>query len=177
MFNEQLAYGREAEFAVHRWLMQERGWYIMPVYDMGIEDKSPRFFGAHNHLVLPDIFASRDGEVRWVEIKHKTYFSWYRIGGYWVTGIGQRHYEHYQQVQVTTGIPVWLMFLHDRTDSHEGKCPVGLFAQTLTHLVTCESHHGKSRGASMVYWQYENLKQLATLKQIEAYMEPSNDKQ
>src|SRR5690606_19184807 len=135
-FEEQLAVGRLAESAIVRWL-RSKGYAVITVYE--IEHKNglgPRFLGSSRAYVAPDVLVFKgDGKVLWCETKHKTVFSWYRIGQCWETGIDARHFEDYKRVGEETGLPVWLVFLHvsdtpDPRDIRYGcppRCPTGLF--------------------------------------------------
>jgi hypothetical protein len=117
-FETQLARARAIEEAVARWCMR-RGGMVLPVYDYsGLQDnKAPRLQGlpAKRSLVLPDLLVFRSGRRWWLEVKLKTETTATKIrGGRPETGIDLRHWRHYAAVQLETGIPVWVLFVHER---------------------------------------------------------------
>lgn len=172
-FQEQLAIGQVGESIIARWCMS-RGSSILPVYEKEIDTgKGPRFFTQVGRFAAPDMFVMPS--MTWVEAKHKTVFSWYRLGGYWCTGIDLNHYADYQRVQEESSRPVWLLFLHrsatpDAGDLAHGcpsECPAGLFGSTLDHLSQNESHRSNRHGRhGMVYWAHDTLTELATLDEV-----------
>lgn len=167
-FQTKLAFGQIAEAQIEAWLRHACSYHILPAYEGGRDNKGPRLFGPNGALITPDMLAIRGQDTKWIEAKHKTYWSWYRKGKYWVTGIDLRHYFQYQQVTRVTPFPVWLLFLHSRSDSPEGICPTGLFGGELSHLATVESHRFSNYGkGGMVYWQYEKLSRLASLEAVQ----------
>jgi hypothetical protein len=169
-FADKLTFGQLGESAISRWL-QSRGHSIFPAYEKQIgSGKGPQLFTSTGDLVLPDLLAFRDGNIRWFEAKHKTCFTWHRITGRWTTGIDIRHYTEYQQVATVTSLPVWLLFWHPRAipsddDIKHGcpaQCPTGLFGNDIAVLVGCESHRSTKWGRSgMVYWAEHSLRRLA----------------
>lgn len=178
MFSQQLAIGQLGESLIAQWL-RRLGWNVLPAYEKEIDNgKGPRLFTAHNtQLVSPDLFIMRRQSFMWVEAKHKTRFSWYGIGGYFVTGIDIRHFEDYCKVADTTELPVWLLFLHReaatwpddiRKRNAPPTCPVGLFGQDINVLRSKCSHRSDKHGPSgMVYWRpYNHLRFLATLESM-----------
>lgn len=174
-FQAKLAHGQLGESAIAKWCIS-RGNSVLPVYEKEIDTgKGPRFFTDQGQIVAPDMFLMPS--MRWVEAKHKTVCSWYRIGGYWCTGIDLHHYSDYQRVQEISRQPVWLLFLHrshtpDPKDVAFGcppRCPVGLYGEALSHLVRNESHDSRNWGRhGMVYWNIETLRRLSTLDDFEA---------
>lgn len=177
-FQKQLAFGRIAESQIARWLIS-RGNYLLPVYDIEYIDgipKGPRVFGNDN-MVAPDLLVLGKRKSLWVEAKHKSAFSWYRIGKCWETGIDLRHYQEYLKVQEISQWPIWLLFLHDGSSPRLGDlklgcpedCPTGLFGNSLNVLNANESHRSDRWGKSgMVYWSHGSLRQLATLEEVNA---------
>ena len=165
-FDDAIAFGKVGESLISKWL-QQRGHAVFPAYEIEkSEGKGPQLFAAYGDLVLPDILAFRNGKIIWFEAKHKTCFTWYRIGKCWETGIDQRHYDEYQEVAARTELPVWLLFWHpmstpSKNDQKRG-CPefspTGLFGNKIDKLVENESHRSSRHGTSgMVYWARNKL--------------------
>lgn len=173
-FDKQLAIGQLGESDIALWF-RSRGNCVMPVYEKEIDTgKGPRFFAPVEQLVAPDMFIMPP--MIWIEAKHKTHFTWYRIGSRWVTGVDLRHYRDYLKVAEVSGRPVWLMFLHRESrpwhkDLEGGcppECPVGLFGNDIKYLDANKSHESPKWGPSgMVYWAERSLKRLATLSEIQ----------
>lgn len=175
-FQRALAFGQIAETAISRWIMKERGGVILPIYDIEYETgKGPRIFSAGGSLVAPDLLVFSRGKLNWIEAKHKSVFTWYRIKRRWETGIDLRHYHDYLGVREQFGLPIWLLFLHrvavpsaiDRKyPDCPAACPVGLFGNDLDILKSCGRENSQwARG--MVYWGLDSLRHLATLTEVE----------
>jgi hypothetical protein len=176
-FERTLAFGQIGESVISRWL-QSRGHAVFPAYQVEKDTgKGPQLFTQHCDLVLPDLLAFREGKAVWFEAKHKTCFSWYRIGRRWVTGIDLRHYAEYLEVAKVTSLPVWLLFWHplpdpspdDQSYGSPIECPTGLFGNDLSVLVKRESHRSDRHGRSgMVYWADTSLRLLADVHEVPA---------
>lgn len=169
-FRTQLQVGKAGESAIAMWL-RKNGATVLPVYEKIIDEgKGPQLFTPNTQLIAPDMLIYHGNEVQWIEAKHKTAFSWYRIGGYWVTGIDLCHYQDYCTVDDQSPWPVWLLFLHrggQAKDSPEHS-PSGLFGNPLKILRKRESHRSPNWGRSgMVYWAIDSLRKLATLESVE----------
>jgi hypothetical protein len=172
-FGNTLARGKVGESQLARWMIA-RGQNVMPVYELELETgKGPRFFTQNGQLVAPDMFIMP--AMIWIEAKHKSVFSWYRISTRWVTGIDINHYDDYRKVEVKSSRPVWLLFLHTKSkpDAKDIKydcpatCPTGLFGERLSLLAENESHRHSNWGPSgMVYWAVPPLRQLATYEEV-----------
>lgn len=170
-FADQLQYGQAGESAIAKWL-RKNGATVLPVYEKIMDTgKGPQLFTPSRKLIAPDMLTYFDDEVIWIEAKHKTAFSWYRISGQWTTGIDLRHYEDYCTVDDESPWRVWLLFLHrgGQAKDSPANSPAGLFGNALSTLRKCENHRSPNWGRSgMVYWAKESLRHLATLEQVEA---------
>lgn len=182
IFEENLRQGQIGESIIAKWL-RRRGWHVLPAYEKEIDNgKGPRLFTANGsastaQLVAPDILGIRSGSFKWFEAKHKTRFSWYGKGGYFVTGIDKRHFDDYCKVADVTGLPVWVLFLH--TDSKTWpmdvekwkappQCPTGLFGAEITKMSEQKSHQSDNHGTSgMYYWRpFVHLYLLADVSEV-----------
>lgn len=179
-FDRQLAFGKVAEGKIARWLINRCGYTVMPVYEVEMNTgKGPQIFAPRRELIAPDIFAFRGTNIRWIEAKHKTVFTWHRITQRWVTGIDLRHYQDYLEVARLNQWEVHLLFLHQSPTPDErdlpycpGPCPTGLFSGELIYLAANENHRHANWGKSgMVYWAHEILKPLASLGEMNGYAE------
>ncbi|TXH15941.1 MAG: hypothetical protein E6R03_06390 [Hyphomicrobiaceae bacterium] len=186
-FVEQLRRGQTlGEGPIAAWLMS-RGNSVLPVYEKEIDTgKGPQLFTSKAGFAAPDLltFNKARGPI-FVEAKYKTVFTWYRSRNVWTTGIDLRHYDEYKRVAEETGLPVWLLFFHDRStpDNKDLRwnCPLdsptGLYGNCLSVLMHCESHRALPKdtqrlghvghGASgMVYWAEHSLVKLATKEDV-----------
>ncbi|MCG8351023.1 MAG: hypothetical protein MI924_24910 [Chloroflexales bacterium] len=174
-FARQLAFGQLVETQVAMWLRRARGWSILPVYEKEIDTgKGPRFFGPQTQIIAPDMLVMRGTDVRWIEAKRKTVFTWHRISQQWTTGIDLRHYQDYCRLAAATPWDIWLLFLHTSSQPNPRDlshcpplCPTGLFGETLTFLRSHENHrHGNWGPRGMVYWAHTSLRKIATLDEV-----------
>ena len=155
-FEQAFRQGRAGESAIARWLIG-RGCSILPVYEKIInEGKGPQLFTGAGELIAPDLVCITNKKCIFVEAKHKTAFSWHRNTGRFVTGIDLIHYESYQGVRTTTGLPVWLLFLQRGGQAVDSpSSPAGLFGGDLDILTRQENHRCKADKwgkGGMVYW-------------------------
>ena len=171
-FSASLQFGKIGEGRIATWL-RARGCSVLPVYEKEIhEGKGPTLFSVEGQLIAPDLLAFRTGhkqDVKWIEAKTKSAFTWHRNTGCWTTGIDVRHYGDYLKVAGLSPWPVWLLFLHlqgQAKDSPQGS-PVGLFGNELTYLSQHEHHRSDRWGCrGMVYWAHGSLRRLATLGDV-----------
>lgn len=121
--------------------LRQRHWYVTRLHAIRNADGigAPMLMGAACNLILPDlqvIDPRRLGQPFYVEVKTKARQGYYANGGYHTHGIDAPNWRQYRRVQLTTGLPVWLLVLEDvsgrlmglqvhRTDpDHEcGACP------------------------------------------------------
>jgi len=174
-FEGSLAFGKIGEDYIAQWIIS-RGGSVLPVYEIEKSTgKGPQLFTTNGGLVAPDMFVFNQNGLCWVEAKRKTVFSWYRAKGQWETGIDLRHYREYLKVRETTGLPVWLLFLH--TESEPGNCdkgrhgcpatcPVGLFGEEILTLDKKNPRIGTEHASGMVYWSRSDLRFLASLDEV-----------
>jgi len=156
-FSENLDVGKVAEGAISMWL-QSRGHCVLPIYEVAKGNyKGPQLYTGGEGLIAPDMLAMKGGKVLWIESKHKTGFTFWRIGQVFETGIDLRHYRDYIEIRRETMFPVWLLFLHKGgqvKDSPES--PPGLYGNDIDVLRANESHRDDRHGRSgMVYWTRE----------------------
>ena len=154
-------------------------WRIATIAAYNIEErtgKGPRYWTANGGHVSPDLLGFLgSGKVRWFEAKDKSVFTWYRNGNRWTTGIDAHHFEDYRRVGTHSGLPVWLLFLHE-SDKPSGddvrygcppRCPVGLFGNDLDYLSDHIDHRSDKYGRhGMVYWAHGDLRLLATIGEV-----------
>lgn len=172
-FDKSLREGLLGEGLITRWLTS-RGWNVLPAYEIELQSgKGPRLFSAKlGTLIAPDLLVFNESGFYWVEAKTKSAFTWHRITETFQTGIDRRHWLDYLAVRETTGVPVWLMFLH-RPGSHakdtpDGKdSPSGLYGQEVGILRETIDHEHANHGASgMVYWKESELLKVCEYEQV-----------
>lgn len=168
-FDENLKFGVEGEETVSQWI-RSRGRTVIPIYEKeGNDFKGPRVFTVSGDLVAPDLMVLDLSKFSFVEVKHKTVFSWHRISQRWVTGIDIRHWDDYCKIAQLHPVPFWILFLHRRSQTAEGdgSSPTGLFGNSIENLAQNYSHSSNRWGRyGMRYWALEHLKKIATLEEI-----------
>lgn len=169
-FETQLAKGRVGESAIAKYMIERRGCSVLPVYEFPCEEyKGPRLLLPEGDLVVPDLLVFRDDKATWIEAKRKSVFSWHRKTNRWVTGIDLHHYADYQRIQELHKWPVWLLFLHTESNTHEhnGISPTGLYGGSLHRLVREENHRHTNWGRhGMVYWAESILTKIAEIDEV-----------
>jgi hypothetical protein len=170
-FSDSLRYGQAGESVIAQWL-RGKGYTVMPVYEKIFDTgKGPQLYLPNDEkLIAPDMLAINGKDnIRWIEAKHKTAFSWHRISNSWVTGIDLRHYHDYLKVAVLSPWPVWLLFLHrgGQAKDSPANSPAGLFGNPISYLKDNESHRSDKWANGMVYWSRSKLQLLAALEEIE----------
>ena len=182
-FSGKLVYGLAGESKIAKWL-RKKGYGVIPAYEKIIDTgKGPQIFTAKRNLVAPDLLVWKSHKTTWIEAKRKNAFTYYRIGGRWVTGIDLNHYGDYCEVEKTTPWPVWLLFLQEGGQAkdhpqNEKNSPAGLFGNQLAYLREHESHQSQNHGRhGMVYWGIDDLNLIATLDEVNAAQENPNPKE
>jgi hypothetical protein len=176
-FRQLLEVGQIGESVIARWLRQ-RGNFVLPVYETMAEFKGPRLFTPTSYqqteLIAPDmlVFRPHQEQPLWIEAKHKDTFTWHRKSRNWQTGIDQKYWLDYLQIQASISWDIWLLFLHrGGQDKDTGEqSPSGLFGEKLTTLKS-KIHHTcppcEMGSGGMVFWNYQDLKQLATMSELQ----------
>ena len=137
-------------------VMYARGWQTLPVYELDHDDKPPRAFGKSGDLILPDILCMRNASIMWVEVKVKTRSSYYKKGGYRVTGICQRHCSHYEEIQVISGGEVVIAFVHEEEGEVISATLNNLLDAHLSHTCAPEKTGGMGKHG-MVFFRYDSI--------------------
>lgn len=110
-FNEMLAFGQEGEHIVAQALMSN-GIYVMPLYQFS-DSLAPAIFNTDEKLTCPDLICFEDGKCFFVEVKRKQ--TWVRYTGV-ETGLNLQLYEHYKTLADKTGLPCYVVFLHEKQE-------------------------------------------------------------
>lgn len=170
-FAEMYEYGRAGESLVVQWL-KSHGCNVFPACDTVIQTHTaPMFANSGKAIIAPDLLVFDAKEIRWVEVKTKTAFTWHRISRppRWTTGIDLRNYEHYQRIAKESPIPLWLFFVQSSgvaKDTPKGRVsPSGLYAKDLDLLMLNENHRHDESG--MVYWAEHTLTKLAEWDELD----------
>ena len=165
-FAKRYQFGRAGELEIQSRL-KKAGYNILATCQIVPESGhgGPRIVTpTKNDPVVADFFVWRGVVSRWIEVKHKSAFSWYRKTSCWVTGINLHQYRDYQEIERTSPWPLWLFFLHDgdyAIGSPFPDSPSGLFGNKLSYLTAHEHHRATQWGSSgMVYWAIEQLEPL-----------------
>ena len=177
-FQDSLAFGHVGESLVSSWLLRQ-GHTVIPIGSPNYtlhshQGGAPVAYKDDRAIVCPDLLCRTTDGIKWVEVKQKSRFAWYRRGQCWNTGIDDRLWTHYRDCQRVTGVPVWLLFLHRESTPSPGDqrylppgtlCPVGLFGIDLFRADECK-RSGRDGNRTMWYWRARDLKLLATLEEV-----------
>jgi len=176
-FHANLSSGKVAESKIAKWLMA-RGHYVIPVYEIeGGKHEGPRVYAKGRKLVAPDlmVFNKVGSQMMFIEAKHKSHFTWYRLNQTWQTGVDAHHFRDYLEVARQLNKKVWLLFFHDDCnpcpDDIANGCPTasptGLFGGDIIGLEKLKDHSSDRHGRhGMVYWRHESLIRLATVDDV-----------
>ncbi len=171
-FKEFLIIGKTGESKIAKWIISNGG-QVLPVYEISENQfKGPALYYEGGTLVAPDMLTFKKGELRWIEVKTKSSFSWHRNTERFVTGIDLHHYADYLKVKEITKTQLWLLFLQGQgvaKDTPEGKIsPTGLFGGEISDLKQNENHrHGNYGKSGMVYWSHDVLTKFCELNEID----------
>lgn len=163
-FKLTLSQGKTGETEIANWLMS-RGSHILPIYEIAENQfKGPSLYASNgSDVIAPDMLIFTNGEMRFIEAKHKNAFSWYRTKGIWTTGIDKKHFEEYKKLRELLNIQVWILFLHKGGAAKDSPpSPSGLYGNDIDILDKCIDHESSKHGPyGMVYWNKDSLKYLA----------------
>jgi hypothetical protein len=189
-FAQTLKIGIAGEHVVAAFL-QEQGYYVAPAYEvLGQTHKGPRTFGPDRAYVSPDLWCMmhREGSTygMYAEVKTKKHFTWRWTEGCFETGIDTYLYNEYLALAHQVKMPVYLLFLHWTNDARpydvaKWHAPATVDGGLYTVNILAPNkrpRHGKMPRTDkrnrtvdhqMVYWKREDLFQMATIPQLEAY--------
>jgi len=148
-FEDRLEYGKEAEDEIYNFLLR-KGWSLIPTQPFK-SDKGQRVYRLEDDYPAPDTIAFKNGNSRWIEVKHKTHASEYK--NVWTVGMEKRYFNDYLQIEKDSGIPVHIFFLVDVSDN---KTPFGMFEKGLKFLL--KSIH--SRSDDYLFWDVSKLSRI-----------------
>ena len=121
----------------------------------------PAFVGAdgRGQVITPDLVAARAGRTRWVEVKFKTAAVPYgKTPGTWRTGVDERNWRQYLEVQRITGAPGWLAIVQLRPAGKLAAEPE-LQLATLDHLARRATPH-IGAGDRKVWWDIDDFERF-----------------
>lgn len=99
--------------------LKQLGWLIVPAANYA-NDGAPMVEG-RNPIVMPDQIAMKNGRMASFDSKWKSKaVPRYTMGNRLFTGIDEHSYQHYRRFQSESGMPVVLVFLHDK--ENEVRC-------------------------------------------------------
>jgi hypothetical protein len=160
-FREQLRVSKGFEDMFRRWAWA-RGNYVLPTseYSGFHDDKAPRLEAppGSESLVLPDFLLARERRSMFVELKYKQKAVTWRKTGQRRTGFARRLFEHYQTVESVTGLPVYVLFMHEEEDEIRG--------QYLKQLEPIRQEHEVAGFSRMVFFDYVALPVVAKLSAV-----------
>lgn len=166
-FKQELARSRVYEVAFKKWLEAEREFSTLPVFDFNgyRHNTAPVLSGNGRQLVAPDILGFKGGGAcAFFEVKLKELAALHRKTNTRVTGLALRNWQDYMEISRLTGIPVWIVFIHQK----EREVRVGNIRTISEHHIHHEST--MDRGGT-VFFEYSRLSRIMGLEDLEAYKE------
>jgi len=161
-------FGTVTEQRVEGWL-KDRRLFVTRLCNIRNADGigAPMLMGAHCNLILPDfqvIDPRKLGQPFYVEVKAKTTRAWYAKGYCYTHGIDRPNWDHYRRINLTTGLPVWLLILEDLSGELLG---VQIHRTDPDHL--SEPNSAFPRGG--VFWRHSQLLLIAQLERRQGALE------
>jgi hypothetical protein len=150
-FKEQLAFGEEGEHEVASYLIS-RGVTILPLYQFE-NNTAPLLYHIRGKIISPDLICF-GRESFMVEVKTKN--QWVKFNGIVETGLNQKHFNHYSDIQVATGNIVYVFF------NHKTEKPTGFYFCKLNDYTRVWDGrvNGKLVYDEMVFYNINILKKL-----------------
>jgi len=182
-FKKSLAYGRVYEVAVAEWLARDKGGLVLPAYDFrggrggrrgDVEDVAgpPLFVGASRDMTIPDLLCFGWLEKQlWVEVKRKEKAVNYRILNELRTGLDLDKLYGYERVAKASGIPVYVVFVHDDMCDVRGKELSWLLASGVQDVLPSDGdRNGIDARKTVRMWRYHELDVVAQKSEIDVYV-------
>jgi hypothetical protein len=162
-FERNFITGRIAEEGVSMW-MKKRGCLVLPAYDYSGSEKSkaPKLeaYTGGRSLIIPDLLVTGRGDTKWVEVKFKSEATLTRSTGLIETGFSARLFDDYVLVRDSSGIDVWVFFVHVKEGEVRGADMSRLLSMSRRYM-------GKSMGDDgMVFFPYYDLDVIASFDEV-----------
>lgn len=164
-FEKQRERGKVYELAFATWLQLQRDYYVLPTYDYSglANNKPPKLISKVKGLVIPDLLAYKEGDGAWFEIKLKTEAVLHRKTQTIVTGLPYRHWLDYQQVHTVTGLPIWIVFIHENEQIVK-TCDIN--KAPISHIFEGDK---MDRGGT-IFFAFEKLITLISLPRLDKFV-------
>lgn len=150
-FRQKLKFGEEGEHEVAEILIN-RGVTVLPLYQFD-NNKAPVLFSLNKQIISPDLICFNEDSFM-VEVKTKN--QWVSYNGRVETGLNQKHFNHYKEIQETTNKEVFVFFNHKTED------PIGFYFCRLNDFTRIwdGTVDGKKVYDEMVFYNIDILKKI-----------------
>jgi len=152
-FNKQLQYGQDGEREIAARLISN-GFAVMPLYQFSASF-APTIYSNNGNYTCPDLMCFSASYQMFVDSKKKR--QWVTYSGGKETGINKNHYEAYKKLSDTTGIDMYLVFIHDENE------PMGIYITEIhnEHTRSWDGYYnGNYRCKPMVFFTSESLRRI-----------------
>lgn len=153
-FSQSLAMGQEGEHLIANYFLSS-SCIVLPLYQFSTSC-APAWFTASGKIVAPDLFVIKNKTLFFVEVKYKQ--RWINWEGIIQTGLDRRHYDEYKRIADVTGLPVYLIFIHEKEP------PFGIYYTTISAQIDREWNGIKPDGSYVtkpeVFFFSESLRRL-----------------
>ena len=156
-FDESLKWGQESEREVASKLLNN-GVVALPLYQF-TSSMAPILLAVEEmkqkNYICPDLICFNNSAVYFAEVKRKT--NWVNFTGKNETGIDMRSYEQYKALSDKTGVPFYIVFVHEGNNG-----PSGIFITNIKneHTRSWDGRDimGNYRGKPEIFFVSESLK-------------------
>jgi hypothetical protein len=172
-FADNLEKGRKGEQEFAR-LLREQGIFVSDRHNVcrDRDQHGPQIVCDVTGYTLPDLFVAYGGRSAWLEAKTYAKPDLFRKTGKHRHGIDLRLYYHYKEVEVLTGLPVWLGIWEERGPNGEIDTPL---VEQLSVLGYNDRENFAPAnwltGKEMVFWDRDQL-QVGVGAIVESLTEP-----
>lgn len=151
-----LDYSERHEQAFERYLLAS-GYSVVPAYSLGGKFAPMLNYPDGGTAPIPDLLTFMGpNRPAWFEVKVKSGAVMNRQHNVLVTGIDLRHWQAYQTVRERTGLPVNLIFMHEKENEVR-------WGEIGTIPVVDIYHDDKIEEGGMVFFRYEGITLLSQL--------------
>lgn len=166
-FKAQYSRSNVYEFALAHYL-ENRSWFVNYQFDATgrNDDHAPMLYGPESKtLITPDLWGCKAGRAQWFEVKLKEHADYNRKYARTVTGFALRHYLDYCAIRKESGLPVHVIFVHEREQIVYTAELADLGGKYFSHI-----HEGTEmdRGGT-VFFKFDELPRLMTLADLNKY--------
>lgn len=154
--------------AIWKRVLANSGWHYISLAN--IEDGgAPMARGNGGNIILPDFDAFRDGESVYVEAKAKTQSIRFRKANQERHGINERNWNHYRQIERTTGKPCCIAIVELQSEQKDQslKWSGEILIEKVSNLIPLPADFYEP--VRKIYWSKKNFINLDYFSPLELF--------